>query len=159
MSTALLPLVAFGPILVLAGLSDLRRMRIPNWTSLAAVALFVLTAPVIGWEEAGWRLATAALVFSVGLGFWALRLFGAGDVKLLSALLLLIPSQGLILFWQVFAASLLVGLLVVTSFRASGLLRQTHWVSMRAVGHFPMGISIAMAGTALPVLLILGSGG
>ena len=56
MNTALLPLVAFGPILVLAGLSDLRRMRIPNWTSLAAVALFVLTAPVIGWEEAGWRL-------------------------------------------------------------------------------------------------------
>jgi len=155
MTWQLLPLIAFAPILVLAVLSDLRRMRIPNWASLAAVAIFVVGLPVIGWPEAGWRLAAAGGLFVIGLALWALRAFGAGDVKLLSALLLLVPSHHLWLFWEVFAASLAVGLILVTGLRASGALRRTGWVSMRAAGSFPMGISIAMAGTALPAWVAL----
>jgi prepilin peptidase CpaA len=155
MTWDLLPLVGFAPILVLAGLSDLRRMRIPNWTSLAAIAIFLVCLPLIGWPEAGWRIAAAAALFAVGLGAWALRLFGAGDVKLLSALLLLVPSQHLWLFWEVFAASLALGLIAVTGLRATGALRQLGWVSMRAAGCFPMGVSIALAGTALPAWIAL----
>ena len=152
MSPGLLPLVLFAPILVLAGASDLVRMRIPNWTSLAAVGIFLLALPVLGLEEALWRGAIAGSVFAVGVGLWALRLFGAGDVKLLSALLLLVPVAELALFWQVLSVSLLVGLAAVTGLRASGALRSTGWTSMRAHGQFPMGISIALAGVALPLV-------
>lgn len=155
MTWEILPLVAFAPILVLAGLSDLRRMRIPNWTSLAAIAIFAVSVPMMGLPEAGWRLAAASVLFAIGLAMWALRLFGAGDVKLLSALLLLVPSQHLLLFWNVFAASLAVGLILVTGLRASGAFRRTGWVSMRAAGSFPMGVSIALAGTVLPAWIAL----
>lgn len=152
MTSETLPLLLFAPMLFYAGLSDLQRMRIPNGVSYAAIGLFVVTLPFLAPPEILWRIAAAALVFVVGFGLWALRMFGAGDVKLLSALLLLVPVADLHLFSQVFAVCMLLGLALVTSVRASGLLRQTGWVSMRAAGHFPMGISIAMAGIVLPVL-------
>ena len=152
MSPDLLPLMLFAPVLVFAGASDLTRMRIPNWTSLAAIGLFVLALPILGLDEALWRLAVAGTIFALGLGLWALRMFGAGDVKLLSALLLLVPVAEIALFWQVLSASLLIGLAAVTGLRASGVLRATGWTSMRAHGQFPMGISIALAGVALPLV-------
>ena len=155
MTAGLLPIALFAPILVYAGFSDLQRMRIPNWTSLVAVAIFVLTAPLVGWPEAGWRALAAAVIFAIGLALWAFRLFGAGDVKLLSALMLLVPTAHLSLFWNLFAASLLIGIALVTGLRRIPALRRTGWVSMRAERHLPMGISIAMAGIATPLVLSL----
>ena len=155
MSAGLLPLVLFAPVLVYAGLSDLRQMRIPNWTSLAAIALFVVTIPLVGLSEAGWLALFAAAIFGIGVALWAFRLFGAGDVKLLSALVLLVPSAHLATFWNLFAASLLVGIACVTGLRAIPAMRETGWVSMRAARHFPMGISIALAGLSTPFVLSL----
>lgn len=152
MNAGLLPLTLFAPVLLYAGLSDLRRMRIPNWTSLVAVAVFALAIPLLGLAEAGWRALFAGAIFGIGLALWSLRLFGAGDVKLLSALVLLVPSAQIGLFWNLFAVCLLVGLALVTGLRAIPAMRQTGWVSMRAERHFPMGISIALAGITLPLV-------
>ncbi|PWC43075.1 prepilin peptidase [Azospirillum sp. TSO22-1] len=63
--------------------------RIPNWTVLLLLAGF----PVAGLLAPGgvpwlWHLAAAALVFAVGLGLFALRLAGGGDVKLLTTVAL-----------------------------------------------------------------------
>ncbi len=63
--------------------------RIPNWTVLLLLAGF----PVAGLLVPGgvpwlWHLAAAAIVFAAGLGLFALRLAGGGDIKLLTAVAL-----------------------------------------------------------------------
>lgn len=63
--------------------------RIPNWTVLLLLAGFpvagLLTPGGIPWL---WHLAAAALVFAVGLGLFALRFAGGGDIKLLTTVAL-----------------------------------------------------------------------
>ncbi len=63
----LLPLMLFAPVLVAVAYHDIRYMRIPNVLSLIGLGLFVLTAPLVGWEELGLRLLSAAAVFAVGI--------------------------------------------------------------------------------------------
>ena len=140
------PLTLGLPILAYVAQSDLRRMRIPNWTALALVAVFVLTAPFVGWTEAGWRALSAAIVFAVGFALFALRIVAGGDVKILAALALLVPVATLTLFWLVFAGAMAAAILLVVALRALPAARGTGWVSMRARGTLPMGIAIAAAG-------------
>lgn len=68
---------------------DAASYRIPNWTVILLSAGFpvaVLLAPGgVSWL---WHLAAAAMVFAVGLGLFAARLAGGGDIKLLAAVAL-----------------------------------------------------------------------
>ena len=63
--------------------------RIPNWTVGVLLAGFALAVPLapegLPWLE---HLAAAALVFAGGVGLFALRLAGGGDIKLLAAVAL-----------------------------------------------------------------------
>lgn len=149
----LLPFLLLMPILVAAAYMDLRDMRIPNYLVLAAIAIFLVTAPLVGWEELQWRLVAAASVFLIGFVLFALNLFGGGDVKLLSAVMLFIPSQSLQVFGLVFSASLLLGILFILCLRATAVLQSSNWVSLQKPGTLPMGISIAAAGIAHPLVL------
>ena len=151
----LLQLVVFAPFLVLAAASDLTRLRIPNWVSLVAIGVFVATLPMAGLQEAGLRLTVAGVTFSIGFALWMLRMFGGGDVKLLSCFLLLVPSTDVLPFLQLFAVSLAIGLATVVGMRRSGAFAGRGWVSMQAEGQFPMGISIALAGIGLVILRLL----
>nr|CAD6427818.1 peptidase [Rhizobium sp. Q54] len=73
--------------LLIAALSDLFTMTIPNRLSLFLLASFGVLAPVSGlpWAEISMSLAAGALVLAVGFGFFALNIMGGGDVKLLAA--------------------------------------------------------------------------
>ena len=64
-------------------------MRIPNWTVLLLIGLFVPYALTIGWDLP-WlhHLGVAAATFAVTLVLYILRWFSAGDVKLLAAVAL-----------------------------------------------------------------------
>ncbi len=142
----LLPLALAVPILVWIAWTDFRLMRIRNGAVLLTVAVFALTAPLIGWPEAGWRLLAAAVVFVVGFALFALRAMGGGDVKMATALMLLVPSGSYTLFGYVFSAAILIALLAILGLRAIPSLRRSGPVSLRARGTFPMGLAFGLGG-------------
>ncbi|WP_225782920.1 prepilin peptidase [Xenophilus sp. Marseille-Q4582] len=96
--------------LVCIATCDLRHRRVPNLLVLAGVCTAVV-ALVGGWQPLGvdWRTAvmTAATAFAVLLGFYAVGLMGAADVKFAAALGLWIGPWPLLWVWV--GASLLAG--------------------------------------------------
>ena len=149
----LIPLLLLAPVMVAVAYSDLRYLRIPNILGLVALVLFVVTAPLLTFGELGWRMTAAAVVFAIGFAMFALRLIGGGDVKILAALLLFIPSQTYSLFALNFSASLLLGIAFILTVRALPLFRQSQFVSLNTKSGFPMGISIALSGILHPFLV------
>lgn len=80
------PLVSVAGLLVFAAASDARRYVIPNWISVGILLLFLpyaLLSPVPADWQGGLIVAAAAL--AVGLGVFALRIMGGGDIKLIVA--------------------------------------------------------------------------
>lgn len=76
-------------LLVAAAVSDIRRYRIPNYLVYGIAAAFaVATAFNFAWPALAWSLAAALGMFALGCAFFALRLFGGGDVKLITAVAL-----------------------------------------------------------------------
>lgn len=157
------PLATVGPLFLLAPLLcavayfDLRYMRIPNWLSLLALATFALACLIAPPEDLGPRLLAGGSVFLLGFAAFALGLIGGGDVKILSCLTLFIPASGLAGFAQLFALSLAVGIVGLTLLRAIRPLRHIGWLGLAEQRGFPMGISIAMAGLAYPLIVTLPS--
>ncbi len=126
--------------------SDLRELRIPNLLSIAAVVLFIGCAPFVAFDEILLRLLSVAAVFAVGFMLFALRILGGGDVKLLSALMLFIPTSSLMAFGYVFSASMLVGIVLIAALRKRPVRMAEDWASVQQPNTLPMGISIAFAG-------------
>ena len=116
---------AFTGLLIIAAVGDWRRYLIPNWISLAILALyppFVLSSNLLGSPSVAvpWlaSLGVAAVVFMVLAALFALNKLGGGDVKLISALSL----------WA--GPGLLAGFLVITSL-AGGVLALVFLVRSR----------------------------
>jgi len=81
---------AFIFLVTLAVLSDLSRLRIPNWISAALVALFFVfyATSVNKWPDVGLHALVAGAVFAGSFAMFAAGWMGAGDVKLLTAVAL-----------------------------------------------------------------------
>ncbi len=135
-------------------ISDLRWMRIPNWTALTGVAVFLAALPWMGWDEALFRAIAALIVFVIGFVLFAVRILAGGDVKFLSALVLMIPSASLSLFGFVFSFAMLASISFLTVARATEFAGHSRWVGMRTRQHMPMGVAMGLAG--LLHLAILG---
>ncbi|MCV2867994.1 prepilin peptidase [Defluviimonas sp. WL0002] len=148
------PLIAVAPVMITAGWFDLRFLRIPNVLSLIVVATFVLFSLAFPPHDLFWRLLVAAIVLAIGLVGFHFRAFGGGDVKLLSALMLLIPVSTLGTFAHVFSLSMFVGIAAVLTMKRIPIFAQTGWASMRPGRQFPMGVSIGLAGLAHPFVVI-----
>jgi prepilin peptidase CpaA len=114
---------------LVAAITDMRWRRIPNWLTVGTLALgFVLNAlyayptPM----EGVWLAAKGlALAFSLNLIMYALRMTGAGDVKLMAAIGALVGCSN---FMGIFLLNAVIGgvlglILVV----AKGRARQTLW--------------------------------
>lgn len=159
MPDSLLPLVLTGPLLIATMLSDLRRLRIPNAYSIAALGLFALTALVWPPHDLVPRLIVAGLVFIAGYIGFARGLVGGGDVKILSVLMLFVPVQALALFANVFSASLLLGVAALIALRRIPGQPPTGWAGIWGSRAFPMGMSIGLAGLAFPWVFLWLQGG
>lgn len=151
----MVPLLLIAPLLVAVAYSDLSRMRIPNALSLVALVVFGLTALLAPPDDLVARVAVAATVFALGFGAFCLRLFGGGDVKMLSALLLFVPLPTMPLFGFVFSASMLAGIAIVLGLRRIPAAHRLGWKSISGSTGFPMGLSIAMAGLIHPAAAFL----
>ena len=144
--SAVLPLILLIPVLCAVAWNDLRHMRIPNLLVLLALGLFVICMPLLGWTEIAWRLGVAFAVLVLGSIGFALRLVGGGDVKMLAALMLFVPSQTLNGFGYGLALALVLGVVFVLALRAMPFPRGGDLAVIRSPGKFPMGVSIALAG-------------
>ena len=91
--------VLFVAILLAAAISDAMRRKIPNWTVLALVGLYVVAAvlkltPTDPW----WALGAAGIAFVVTYGLYHFDIVGAGDAKLFTAAALFAGMKFLPLF-------------------------------------------------------------
>lgn len=152
--SALLPLILLAPVLLAVGYFDLRYMRIPNALSLVALAIFALCTALAPPDDLLFRLGAAAAVFALGFVAFALGLLGGGDVKILACLVLFVPVAGLAHFAQHFALALSLGITVLLALRRVPALQRSDWRGFSERRGFPMGIAIALAGLAYPVLAV-----
>jgi prepilin peptidase CpaA len=123
-------LVGAVALALIAGWTDLRSRRIPNWLTVPALAIgLVLNVVVSGWSGFKTALIGAVLGLVLLLPFVLLRSLGAGDWKLAGALGAFVGRELLIdlLLGSVFVAGVMALVLVIYR----GRVRQT----ARNIGH------------------------
>lgn len=144
MDVALAGLVGMLPILAASAISDLRHLRIPNSHVLMVLCVFAACVPFLpSWSELGLRLLAAGLAFASGFVLFAVRMFGGGDVKMMAAVFLLVPSADAVIFLQIFSASLLatsIGIMLLQRLPAGW---RPSWQSAQLQDHVPVGVAIA----------------
>jgi len=85
---------ALAIVLIWAAATDLKSRRISNNLSLTILVLFTAFAVLqllagADWKSTVlWPVVAATIVFAFGLGLFAARLMGGGDVKLMAAVAL-----------------------------------------------------------------------
>lgn len=126
------PLILAGAVLlsVVAGWTDLRSRRIPNWLTVPGLVIGIAANTVLsGWSGLKASLLGAAVGLALLLPFVLLRSLGAGDWKLAGALGAFTGPSVLVdlLLASVFVAGLMAVALVIYK----GRVRQT----LRNIGH------------------------
>lgn len=83
-----LPLLAGAIVLaVIAGSTDWRSRRIPNWLTVPGFVVGVTLSTIFsGWSGLKDSLLGTGLAFALLLPFWLLKSLGAGDLKFAAAL-------------------------------------------------------------------------
>ena len=86
-SPQLLLLAIFPALVIVAAVKDLISFTIPNWISLALVALYVPAALLagLGLGQLGLSAAVGFGLLVIGIGMFAMGWIGGGDAKLLAA--------------------------------------------------------------------------
>jgi len=109
-----LMLGALALLLVSAGIEDARTREIANWKNAAIASLAPLwwwSNGFLLWPDLGIHLGIAAGVFVLFLVPFYFGWMGGGDVKMIGALALWFPLQGLL--WMLIIMSLLGGALTL----------------------------------------------
>jgi prepilin peptidase CpaA len=137
----------FTFVLAIAAGSDFKHHRIPNWTVLAVILLFVgwaFAEPSTSWTSA-FEAAGIALLLTVVL--YLFKFIGAGDSKLFTSIALFVGMGYLPLF--AFATAVVGGAMAVVSLAVEPR-RALVMFQMRGKGDFgrkiPYGVAIAVAG-------------
>ena len=126
------PVILAGAVLLslIAGWTDLRSRRIPNWLTVSGLLIGVAANTVLGgWSGLKTSLLGAAIGLALLLPFVLLRSLGAGDWKLAGALGAF-AGPGLLvnlLLGSVFVAGVMALVLIIYK----GRIRQT----LRNIGH------------------------
>ena len=85
--TSILGGLCFSCALLAASVTDIRSRRIPNWLVIALALLGIGYSALVFPPQVG--VPRALMGFAIGFGIWipfyALRMLGAGDVKLFAA--------------------------------------------------------------------------
>ncbi|MFZ0803424.1 MAG: prepilin peptidase [Terriglobales bacterium] len=114
----------------IAGFTDWRSRRIPNWLTVGGLGLGVLVNSLTrGWLGAKDSLLGAGLGLLLLLPFVLLRSLGAGDWKLMGALGAFLGPSGLITV--LFATVLVAGVMALVLVIWNGRIRQT----LRNIAH------------------------
>lgn len=146
-----LALAVMPALVIVGGLHDLITMKIPNWVSLALLALFVPVALLAGLSPVGFAVhfGVGVLALVVGMGMFALNWIGGGDAKLIavSCLWLGWTGSGLFLLWTAIAGGVFCLILILARQNLQILVpRAPGWVAqlLEPKGHIPYGVAIAI---------------
>jgi prepilin peptidase CpaA len=91
---------------MIAMVTDLATYRIPNWVNGALLVLYPVACVLLQAEMDLWLhgLAGFAVLLALGIGLFAFKIMGGGDVKMIAVLALWVGfGQGLIDFMILFA--------------------------------------------------------
>lgn len=178
----LIALVLFCGLAAWGAVSDFRRFTIPNQVTLALLGLypvFVISSP----EPIAWMfsLLMAVIFFAVGFLMFCLRAMGAGDVKLMTAIVLWVgPTHFMTFIIVLIGCGILLGFTIAArtanarlaeeeahaaeggtaTYRTSGLARALKVAgAMRYVPVFkmqiPYGVAIAAGGIVVAINVFL----
>lgn len=83
----LFALTVFAGLLVYAAFSDMTRLIIPNWVSIALVAIYPFVALALGATllDAGMHILFGLGVLAIGFVLFQFNVVGGGDAKLIAA--------------------------------------------------------------------------
>lgn len=139
--------------LLIAAVSDLTTLTIPNRIPLFLIASFLVLAPISGlpWAEISMSFAAGAVVLAVCFAFFALNLMGGGDVKLLAAVAIWFGfSQSLAAFivQTAFWGGLLTLLLLLLRAQANrfAVIETVVPAQILTTKKIPYGVAIGIAG-------------
>jgi prepilin peptidase CpaA len=118
-----LKIIALSLVLI-AGVTDIKTRRIPNWLVLAGLCLGIaLNSFLFEWAGLKSSLYGAGLAFGIYFIFYALRAMGAGDVKLMAAIGAIVgPRLWLIIF---FFTAIIGGVIALVLLLAKGRVKRT----------------------------------
>jgi prepilin peptidase CpaA len=108
---ASIALTAFAGLVLYAAYSDVTRLIIPNWVSIALTAIFPAAALLSGapLSAVGLHLAAGFGVLALGFVLFQFNVFGGGDAKLLAAVAVWtgIPALPHFILWTALAGGVL----------------------------------------------------
>lgn len=147
--------VILPALLVVAAVSDLLTMTIPNRLVLALVAAFAVAAPLAGLtlEQLGLHLAAGATVLAIGVALFVPGWIGGGDAKLAAAVALWLGFEPLLPWFVLFAlfgGALTLGVLFYRKAPLPARLVGVDWLQKlhHPQSGVPYGVALA-AGTLL----------
>lgn len=158
------PAYVFLSLLLVAALSDIATMKIPNWVSIALAAIYPVFALAYGqsFAEIGLHILVGAGMLIVGFALFQFKILGGGDGKLLAAAGLWVGLEALTPFgyWTAVAGGVLAVLLLLA--RSSALphpyLPDFCNRLLEPKGGMPYGVAIFIGGVAAaPQLPIIAS--
>jgi prepilin peptidase CpaA len=165
-SVHLLVMALFFGLLVVAVVTDIEALRIPNRLCLALAALYpahLLASPIpVDWPGA---LLLAVAVFAAGLVPFAAGWVGGGDVKLMAATALWVGPASFSLF--VLVTSLMggvIGVLMLSRFRfvVAQIADTVGYNDIRDIilgRSIPYGVAIAVGGWVVGGRMLIAAGG
>lgn len=140
--------------LLVAAISDLLTMTIPNSLNLALVLGFLIAAVLTGMDasQLGWHILAGGLVLLISFVLFALGWIGGGDAKLAAAIALWIGFSDTLLAWLVitslFGGALTLVLLYARRWPLPAVLARQEWalhLHQPKTG-IPYGIALAAGG-------------
>ncbi len=117
-----LSLAAFAGLLIYAASSDIARMIIPNWVSIALATIFPIAALADGMApiDIGLHVLFGLAILVVGFFLFAGNIIGGGDAKLLGATAVWTGYQAFLLpfmYWTMIAGGVMaLGLIMARRF-------------------------------------------
>lgn len=156
MSTlALLALLPFPALVIIAALRDATSMTIPNWISVALAGAFVIAGLFVKLPLPLFGTAALAgvVMLTAGIALFAVRALGGGDAKLLAACALWLGWSGLtplIVYTGLAGGVLVLTLLAGRRAAAAYAFHGPGWVDrlLTPGGDVPYGIAIAAGALA-----------
>jgi len=147
-------LAIFPAAMILAAMSDMTTMLIPNRISIVLCAAFIVLALVAGlpFGQIGMHLAAGAIVLAAGIALFAAGVLGGGDAKLIAAGALWVGFDQLLPFLTYVAIGgglLAATMLAYRNFVPDGLFAGPEWALRLKEKTCGIPYGIAIAGGAL----------
>lgn len=134
---------AMAVLMILVTWFDLKQLRIPNWSVLAVLGVFVVTGLWgLPLESFAWRLLAGVIVLVVGFGLYSVGggNVGGGDIKMMAALTPFVAARDVGFVLILFAGLSLLGIMLHKMVRARLRGRQTGWKALDQQRFFPVGL-------------------